>query len=129
MADMCSPADRAGMRLFDHAAESRVNRHGFIHRRRVIHLVGVVIHLNIAIRAPHLLSCFHLFPQQFLILRDMLAPVAQDLRHPYKLLQKLVYALDIRLIKELSVLVEELLRAGKVSVPEDCDQPKLAQDG
>src|SRR5439155_10129224 len=60
---------------------------------------------------------------------DVLAPVAQRPRHPDELLQELVDPRQVRLVAERSRLVEDALHGREVHVPEDGDQPELAQHG
>src|SRR6266404_637223 len=59
--------------------------------------------------------------------RNVLATVTQHPAHPDQLAKKPVDALDMRrFIKNFPVGVEQLLRPGKIAIPEDGDQTQLS---
>src|SRR5215813_7576022 len=55
----------------------------------------------------------------------MFSTVAQSLRHPYQLFQKLVHAADIRSVKQIPLGIEAMLHGRKVHIPEDRDQTEF----
>src|ERR1051326_1457101 len=60
---------------------------------------------------------------------DVPATVAERPRHPDELLQELVDPCQVGLVVQSPRVVEEALDIREVDVPEDADQPELAQHG
>src|SRR5437870_12963115 len=64
--------------------------------------------------------------RQVSLQRHLLASIAQRFAHPDKLFQELVYPSNVGLVEQRSIRIENIPHAGKVYVPEDCDQAQLA---
>src|SRR6266404_2628382 len=89
---------------------------------RVINLLGVMIHLGAAIRTFHFSRVCHSDLSSQL---DVFSPVSQDLRHPDKLFDELVDSPLISRFDKPPILIERLLNAREVSIPEDGDQAEF----
>jgi hypothetical protein len=90
------------MGFLDNAAPCSVHFRGFLFGHWINQFVRVMIHLAAALRANHIGPLRSHLASCLAVESDIVAAVAQCLRHPNKLVQEFIGAPNERLVKKVS---------------------------